>query len=505
MRNRAASAGLLYRSPAMFETAELGRSVEKAEYEARLPALRTDLLKLQRELEPANVPVIVLLNGVDGGGKGEVLNTLHEWLDTRDLVTHAFGPPTDEERQRPEFWRYWMALPPHGKIAVLPGNWYTEAIVGRVYRRIKRRRLELMITRINAFEQTLIDEGALVIKFWLHISKRDQRRRLKKLEKSRATRWRVTDLDWEHHGLYGRFKQISARVLSETSTGESPWTVIEGTDERYRNLAIGEHLLERLRERLRSATARPKPRALDPNVPDPETVLDRLDLGKKLEKERYDEALELFQGRLNLLSRKLAERQKSAILVFEGWDAAGKGGVIRRIVQALDARQYRVIPIAAPTEEEKSHHYLWRFWRQLPRLGRFTIYDRSWYGRVLVERVEGFANEREGMRAYKEINDFEEQLVEHGAILVKFWLHISREEQMRRFEARQKEPWKFHKITQEDFRNREKWNLYEGAANEMLARTSTELAPWTLIEAEDKRYARVKAIGGVCSALEKTL
>jgi polyphosphate kinase 2 (PPK2 family) len=281
--------------------------------------------------------------------------------------------------------------------------------------------------------------------------------------------------------------------------------VIEGTDERYRNLAIGEHLLERLRERLRNATERPKPRALDPNVPDPETVLDRLDLGKKLEKERYDEALELLQGRLNLLSRKLAERQKSAILVFEGWDAAGKGGVIRRIVQALDARQYRVIPIAAPTEEEKSHHYLWRFWRQLPRLGRFTIYDRSWYGRVLVERIEGFANEPEWMRAYKEINDFEEQLVEHGAILVKFWLHISPEEQMRRFEARQKEPWKFHKITQEDFRNRKKWNLYEGAANDMLARTSTELAPWTLVEAEDKRYARVKVLGSVCSALEKTL
>ena len=489
----------------MFETAELGRSVDKAEYEARLPALRTELLKLQRELESASLPVIVLLNGVDGGGKGEVLNTLHEWLDTRDLVTHAFGPPTDEERQRPQFWRYWMALPPHGKIAVLPGNWYTEAIVGRVYRQIRRRRFESLINRIKAFEQTLIDEGALVVKFWFHISKRDQRRRLKKLQKSRATRWRVTDLDWEHHALYGRFKQISALTLRETSTGEAPWTVIEGTDARYRDLAIGEHLLERIRDRLKNAPERPARRALDPNVPDPETVLDRLDLAKKLEKVRYQEAVELLQGRLNLLSRKLLERQKSAILVFEGWDAAGKGGAIRRIVQALDARQYQVIPIAAPTEEERAHHYLWRFWRHLPRLGRFTIYDRSWYGRVLVERVEGFASERECMRAYKEINDFEQQLVDHGAVLVKFWLHISLEEQQRRFEARQNEPWKFHKITQEDFRNREKWNLYEGAANDMLARTSTELAPWTLVEAEDKRYARVKVLGSVCSALEKTL
>jgi len=488
----------------MFDAAELGRTVDKAEYEARLPGLRTELLKLQRQLEPANVPVIVLLNGVDGAGKGEVLNTLHEWLDTRDLVTQAFGPPSDEESQRPEFWRYWMALPPHGKIAVLPGNWYTEVIVGRVYRRIKRRRFEAALSRINAFEQTLIDEGALVIKFWFHITKRDQRRRLKKLEKSRATRWRVTDLDWEHHELYGRFKQIAGRALQETSTGPSPWTVIEGTDERYRNLAIGEHLIERLRERLQSAP-KPERRAPDPNVSDSEIVLDRLDLGKTLEKERYDQALGLLQGRLNLLSRKLAEQKRSAILVFEGWDAAGKGGVIRRIVQALDARQYRVIPIAAPTEEERAHHYLWRFWRHLPRLGRFTIYDRSWYGRVLVERVEGFASTEEWMRAYKEINDFEQQLFEHGTIVVKFWLHISQKEQLRRFESRQQEPWKFHKITQEDFRNREKWNLYEGAADEMLARTSTEYAPWTLIEAEDKRYARVKALGSVCSALEKEL
>jgi len=489
----------------MFETAELGRTIDKAEYEERLPALRTELLKLQRKLETASIPVIVLLNGVDGAGKGEVLNTLHEWLDTRDLVTQAFDAPTEEEKQRPEFWRYWMALPPAGKIAIFPGNWYTQPIVGRAYRRIKRRVFDATLARINAFEQTLVDEGALVIKFWFHIGKRDQRRRLKKLEKSRETRWRVTDLDWEHHALYGRFKQVSARALSQTSTAGAPWTVVEGTDERFRNLAVGDHLVERLRERIDASTRKPVPRAPDPNVPDPVTVLDRLDLGKSLEKDRYQSALGLLQGRLNLLARKLVERQKTAILVFEGWDAAGKGGAIRRVVSSLDARQYHVIPIAAPNDEEKAHHYLWRFWRHLPRLGRFTIYDRSWYGRVLVERVEGFASEEQWTRAYNEINDFEAQLVNRGAVLVKFWLHISREEQLRRFEARQKEPWKFHKITQEDFRNREKSNLYEGAANDMIARTSTEIAPWTLVEAEDKRYARVKVLGTVCSALEKAV
>jgi polyphosphate kinase 2 (PPK2 family) len=229
-------------------------------------------------------------------------------------------------------------------------------------------------------------------------------------------------------------------------------------------------------------------------LPDPTTILDQLDLTSNLDKAKYERELEHWQGKLARLSRKIARAKRGAILVFEGWDAAGKGGAIRRITRALDARQYRVIPIAAPTDEERAHHYLWRFWRHLPRLGKFTIYDRSWYGRVLVERVEGFAHEREWMRAYKEINDFEEQLVESGIVVVKFWLHISREEQLRRFEARERESWKQYKIGPEDYRNRAKTNAYEAAANDMIGRTSTEFAPWVLVEAEDKRFGRVKVL-----------
>jgi polyphosphate kinase 2 (PPK2 family) len=191
--------------------------------------------------------------------------------------------------------------------------------------------------------------------------------------------------------------------------------------------------------------------------------------------------------------------------MFEGWDAAGKGGAIRRVTAALDARDYKVIPIAAPTDEEKAHHYLWRFWRHLSKAGRVTIYDRSWYGRVLVERIEGFASTEEWMRAYSEINDFEEQLIDSGMVLGKFWVHITKEEQAARFEARAQIPWKAWKLTEEDWRNRDKWDAYESAVNDMIERTSTRKAPWTLIEGNNKHFARVKVLETVCEKLETAL
>ena len=218
------------------------------------------------------------------------------------------------------------------------------------------------------------------------------------------------------------------------------------------------------------------------------TILDRLDMSQSLGKQDYRAELAKYQARLHALDRKAVDRKVSGIGVFEGWDAGGKGGAIRRLTAALDARDYRVISIAAPTDEERQHHYLWRFWRHLARAGRATFFDRSWYGRVLVERVEGFATEAEWRRAYAEINDFEERLVRHGIVLLKFWLHITKDEQLRRFKAREEIPYKRWKLTDEDWRNREKWDLYEQAVNDMIERTSTAHAPWTLIEGNDKRF-----------------
>ena len=492
----------------MFESAELGHQVDKKTYERAVPALREALLNAQYDLFTAGqFPVVIVIGGVDGAGKGETVNLLNEWMDPRHIHTHAFAEPSDEERERPRMWRFWRALPPKGKLGILFGAWHTDPIIKRVMREIKQTELDSEIDRIMRFERMLIDEGALLIKLWFHLSKESQRKRLKALEKDPETRWRVTDTDWVRFKLYGRFRTVSEYYLHHTSTGEAPWTVIEGEDARYRSLTVGKLLLASLRERLdRKAPAQPaaKTPALLPAI-DGRTLLGALDLSKRLTKERYDSQLEKWQGRLNLLSREQRFKRLSVAILFEGSDAAGKGGAIRRITGALDARQYQGIPIAAPTEEERAQPYLWRFWRHLPRRGRFTIYDRSWYGRVLVERVEGFCAEADWMRAYSEINDFEEQLVLNRTVLAKFWLQIDKDEQLKRFKLRKKTSFKRFKITAEDWRNRKKWDAYQVAADEMIQRTSTSLAPWTLVESNDKFHARVKVLKTLVQRIEIAL
>lgn len=480
----------------MFETAELGRKISKEDYKAQEPELRMQLLEVQEDLKQASFPVIILIGGVDGAGKGETVNLLHEWMDPRYLQAYAFGLPSDEERERPEAWRFWRVLPPKGRIGIFFGSWYTRPIVDCVYEKINEAELEAALVSINTFEKELVDDGALIIKFWFHLSKKAQEQRLKALSENPKTRWRVTKTDWKHFKIYDTFRRISERALRTTSTGEAPWTIVEGEDARYRSITVGNHILETITKRLAAeknnehAAAPPKKETDEM----PYTLLNTLDLSQSLSDDKYKSQLEKYQGKLNLLYRKAKEKGLSAILVFEGWDAAGKGGIIRRITPAMDARDYQIIPIAAPTEEERAHHYLWRFWRHLPRAGRVTIFDRSWYGRVLVERVEGFAAEDEWKRAYAEIVNFEEKLDKHGILLLKFWVHIDQDEQLRRFQLRQNTAYKHFKITDEDFRNREKWNDYEIAANEMIERTGTEFAPWYLIEANDKKFARIKAL-----------
>lgn len=493
----------------MFETAELGRKLSKAEYDEREPLLREQLLKVQRELASAPFPVLILLNGVDGAGKGETANLLNEWLDARHLETHAFDGPSQDEAERPEFWRYWMRLPARGKIGIYIGNWYTQPIVQQVMGAGDDARFSSQLAKIRGFEKTLADDGALIIKFWFHLGKKQQKLRLKNLEANPETAWRVTKQDWRRFKVYDKFRAVCERSLRDSSTAEAPWTVIEGADERYRAVAVAQHILERVQEHLALQKARAEVReqlsTSSSPAADPLTVLDLVDLSAKLDKADYGRELERLQGRLNKLSRKVKKQGLSCIIVFEGWDAAGKGGAIRRLIRSLDARQFRVIPIAAPSAEERAYHYLWRFWRHIPRPGRFTIYDRSWYGRVLVERVENFATRLEWQRAFEEINDFEAQLVDANTVLVKFWLHFSKEEQLRRFKEREQTPYKAHKIGPEDYRNREKWPAYEAAADEMVCRTNTEMAPWKLIAAEQKQFARIEVLRAVCDAVEARL
>lgn len=492
----------------MFESAELGHKIDKSTYDKEVPALREALLEAQIDLANApNFQVIVLVGGVDGAGRGETVNLLNEWMDPRYVQTHGMGEPSDEELERPMMWRFWRALPPKGRVGVFLGSWYTWPILNRVFGRTKVADLDQSLERAKRLEKMLTDEGALIIKFWLHLSKDKQEQRLRLLEKNPKTRWRVTERDWKHFKMYNKFRSVHESVIRHTSTAEAPWIIVEGADDRYRSLTVGKVILEAIRKRLDEApkksveTHAPK---LLPSI-DNLHLLKTLDLTQKLEKKKFQAELEKYQGKLNLLTRDIRFKDMTVIVMFEGNDAAGKGGSIRRITGALDARQYQVIPIAAPTEEERAQPYLWRFWRHLPRRGRVAIFDRSWYGRVLVERVEGYCRESDWMRAYGEIIDFESQLARHNIVVVKFWLTISKDEQLRRFEDRQKTGFKRFKITDEDWRNREKWDQYEQAICDMVDRTSIEIAPWTLVEANDKNFARIKILKTLCERIDGAL
>lgn len=491
----------------MFESAELGHTIDKETYRQEVPLLRADLLDAQFDFrEKGKFPVVILISGVDGAGKGETINVLYEWMDPRYLSTLAFSAPTDEERQRPYMWRFWRALPAKGRIGIFAGSWYSSPIAERIAGTVSKADLDQRMDQINRFEAMLVNEGALVLKFWFHLSKEGQRKRLKALENDPRTAWRVTKESWSRLKTYDKLQEVAGHVLRITNTPWAPWIMVEGTDDRYRSLTVGRMILDALKNKLADARDQNFPVAPPMTLKgDSLDVLTALDLAQKLDKKRYETELAKWQGRLSELVRHPEFKRHSLILAFEGSDAAGKGGSIRRVTAAIDARQYQIVPVAAPTEEERAQPYLWRFWRHVPRVGRVAIFDRTWYGRVLVERVEGFCSEADWLRAYTEINDFEHELHKDGAIVIKFWLQISDQEQLRRFKEREKVEFKRFKITEEDWRNREKSGQYHAAVCDMVDRTSTSTAPWTLVEANDKNFARVKILRTICERLEKTL
>lgn len=560
----------------MFETVELGRKVSKEDFKARVPRLRTALLDAQQRLTKAGFPVIVVFGGVDGAGKGDTVNLLNEWMDPRWMQTRAYVEPSEEERERPDHWRFWRDLPPKRRVGIFLSAWYSKPFLRRAYGG-GLQDFDRALEEILDFETTLANDGGLIVKFWMHLGKAQQRARFERLQQDPNQAWRVTERDWQHLELYDQFVSTANRLLMKTSTGLAPWHAVEGADARYRSLRVGELLLDAMVRRLDEAEASSLPAARsagpfarqapshrlsaatievlsvegeslaagldsalvppgasldevreeaervaaeqtvsiavaedlggEESTPDPDemTLFDRLDLKQKLSSDEYNNRLGELQGRLGQLHRQALAQGVTTLLVFEGMDAAGKGGTIRRLTASLDARYCQVIPIAAPTDEEKAQHYLWRFWRHLPRAGRVTIFDRSWYGRVLVERIEGFATEDEWRRSYAEINNFEQELTDFGYVLRKLWLHVGETEQLRRFEERRLTPHKTWKLTEEDWRNRKHWRDYERAAHDMIERTSTESAPWTVVEGNDKKFARIKVLDVVCAALEAGL
>ena len=491
----------------MFESAGLEHTIDKAAYKKEEPVLREALLNAQFDLASSKAfPVVLLLGGVDGCGKEEVANDIHFVMDSHYLTTFAMDDPTDAERERPRMWRFWQALPPKGRIGIFHGSWYTDVFIDRIQGGATKADVDQRLQEIIRFERMLADEGALILKFWFYLSKKQHKQRLRKLDRDPASRWRVPDMAWDHLKHWKKIHQLGEHVVRLSSTGHAPWMVISSADKRYRTLTIFRTILQAISKRLKQP--HPSKGASAPAViaiGRKQNVLTALNRSLKCPTPRYKKQLEKYQGQLSLLSRHKRFKERAVVAVFEGNDAAGKGGAIQRVTQALEAHVYRVIQVAAPTEEERDQPYLWRFWRHVPRLGYFSFFDRSWYGRVLVERVEGFCSETDWMRAYSEINDFESDLSTHGIVVVKFWLSISKAEQLRRFTLREKTGYKRHKITEEDWRNRKKWNAYVSAVCDMVDRTSTEFAPWTLVEANDKNHARIKVLRTLCERIEAVL
>ncbi|WP_410499274.1 polyphosphate:AMP phosphotransferase [Chitinibacter sp. S2-10] len=492
----------------MFASAELGHGLDKTQYKLAADELRQSLLNIQYQLkERGDFPVIILLGGVPTAGRGQVANLLLEWMDPRHIATHTFSSPNDEERARPPFWRYWRILPPKGKMAILFGGWYSGPMWEQLTARPGSVAYEHELAKIIHFEKMLADEGALILKFWLHLSKEQLKKRLKKFAADPLLAWRFDESDTWFLDHYDEVMRSQHDLLQRSNLADAPWRVIESTDERYRDITIGKHIVEAISHHLERQSVRQNRIDAAPLMPsiDGLRLLDKLVLDAHVSKTSYNQQLAQLQERLNALTRLPEFKKHSVVCVFEGMDAAGKGGAIRRITAALDARQYRTIPIAAPSEEERAQPYLWRFWRHLPPLGQITLFDRSWYGRVLVERVEGFASRADWMRAYGEINDFEAQISSANVIVVKFWLAISSEEQLRRFKEREAIEYKRFKITEEDWRNRDQWDAYIEAGSDLIERTGSAIAPWHLIGANNKYHARLEVLRHLCERIEAAL
>ncbi len=485
-----------------FQNVEKGPRIPGEVYEARASALRVDLVNAQFDLGQSDFAVLVLVSGTDREGCKELIDLFNEWMDARYIDTEVFLAHSEEERERPLFWRYWHALPPRGRTGLFFGAWTYDAAVPLAMGKEGRPRLDRRIEAARDFEAALAADGMLILKIWVHSPRELLEKRLKATRK-RKHGWHGAKYDRRTLENYDAIVEAGEEILARTDAAHAPWLVVDGTRRKARNLRVMTYVRDSLLQRL-SGAGEPPP--VEPvHSPVGAGLLARVDLDARIDDEDYDRQLDELQGRLADLSVRAREKGRSSVLVFEGWDAAGKGGAIRRLTGAMATRDYRVVPIAAPTDEELARHYLWRFWRRIPRDGRVVIFDRSWYGRVLVERVEGYARPEEWQRAYAEIREFERQLVDHGTFVRKFWLHIDPEEQLRRFQAREQTPFKKYKITSDDYRNRGKWDQYVEAVEEAVARTDTRGAPWTLVPANDKRYARIQVLNVVCDGLEEAL
>jgi polyphosphate:AMP phosphotransferase len=496
----------------MFTAAESDPRLSKEQAGPLEAKLRTALLKAQyARLQKAQRSLLIVIAGIDGAGKGAAVNLINEWMDARHIRTMAFGAPTPEELRYPPLWRYWQQLPAKGRTGIVFGSWYQPLLKEAAKRKPDQGKIQNLAQAIQEFESMLAQDGVQIVKLWYHLSRNAQKERTDKLLGSPDTAWQVRPGELKVRKKFNRLRGAGELAITLTQADHAPWQIIPSADPDVRAVATGQAVLAALRQRPASRSE-PSPQKKMTSAAEAAAVnkktprrLENLDYTARLDGKEYDEQLAAWQSRLAGLVRHDKFKTRSLILAFEGQDAAGKGGAIRRVTHALDARQYHIHPISAPSDAELAHPYLWRFWRSLPLPGRVSVFDRSWYGRVLVERVEKLIAPQDWQRAYSEINQFEAQLSNNGAIIVKFWLAVTADEQLRRFHEREESPFKNFKITPDDWRNRKKWHSYVQAADEMLARTDTPQAPWHVLSANDKQHARVAVLRHIVETLEKAL
>ena len=534
----------------MLETVDFSLPpLPKDEYKERRDALMERLVVLQQQARERGVGLVVLFEGWDGAGKGSRISDLMYHLDARATsvfvtenldVKAARSFPGAEHGVTgfyPTMQEFWQALGMRGTVTFYDRGWYTAAtqlmlyteygelsldaadkgkrgksVAGAIAGARDERHIDMLrrsLTSAADFEKQLVDDGYLIVKFFVHVTKEAQKKRLTRLHDDPATRWRVDERKLASVNNYEEAYRLYDNLLEGSDFSYAPWHLLNGEDKRRANLQIAQTLVAALDGALAAepdaeASARAPRASRFRLVPDPPKV-DGIDHALTMDPETYKAELKAEQERLNKLEMEMYQKRIPLMIMYEGWDAAGKGGNIKRVAQALDARAYTIFPSPAPTKPELLHPHLWRYWTRLPKAGHVGIYDRSWYGRVLVERVEGFASVPEWTRAYDEINEFERELVRWGAILLKFWVDVSPEEQLRRFRDREQDPAKQWKITDEDWRNRDKYPQYKAAVDDMLRLTSTPFAPWIVLESDDKRYARVKALKIINDALEARL
>ncbi len=480
----------------LHELKSLKSKMKKKEAKDKIKKLQEDISALQLPLSKTSSGVVIVFEGFSASGKGQMIANLITELDPRFYQVHSTPKITDTERRLPFFHPFWSKLPLKGNIAIFDRSWYNRAV--------NEDKQEEFADDINTFERQLVDDGYLVLKFFLYISKQEQKTRLKALQDDDFTSWRVTDRDIKLNKDYDdRFDMID-NLLTDTSTNYSEWYPIWNENEWEGTLKVLTTVHDKIKKVIEKGVKQTKPTEYKfPLIKMP--LLDDLELRANITDDYYKKALKIEKASLSRLHSAIYKEKIPVVIAFEGWDAAGKGGAIRRLSWALDPRGFDVIPIAAPSFEAKNRHYLWRFWNEIPKDGHIAIFDRSWYGRVMVERVEKFTPNSRCIQAFREINEFEKNLADWGAIVLKFWIHIDKDEQLKRFTERQNTPEKQYKITDEDWRNREKWDKYEVAVNEMLQKTSTEYAPWIIVEGNDKKYARIKILETIKKAFEQKL